>query len=54
MGAVGVAPFPIPAHRTGCNACRFAELKTVAAGAEIAELEPAEKRVRRIEEAESG
>jgi DNA recombination protein RmuC len=40
--------------RVMVSARRFAELKTVAAGAELAELKPVEKRVRRIEEAESG
>ena len=38
--------------RVMVSARRFAELKTVAAGAELAELKPVEKRVRRIEEAE--
>ena len=38
--------------RVMVSARKFAELKTVAAGAELAELKPVDKRVRRIEEAE--
>jgi DNA recombination protein RmuC len=38
--------------RVMVSARKFAELKTVAAGAELAELKPVDKRVRRIEEAD--